>query len=174
MLKRLVVGLLKGFLIGALLALLLIKGLGAATFGGFLAYLTACIAGMLTGLIVGKPLWAKDAKIEAGLKGAVGAFIGAAALFALRKWIPVELDLLSLGAGSGQVGTLPAVSLPLITSFLGMVFEVDNTREALATDATTPIAAERKRIAGDGDAELADEAELEAEQEPSPPARRTR
>jgi len=173
MLKRLVVGLIKGFMIGLVLALILMKGLGLATFGGLLAYLIASIAGMLTGLIAGKPIWAKEAKIEAGLKAAVGAGIAAAALFALRKWIPFELDLGGVGAGTGQIGSLPAVSLPLITSFLGMVFEVDNTREPLATDATTPIAPERKRVQGDGDAELPEDAELEAEHESSR-ARRTR
>src|SRR6185436_7520967 len=71
MLKRLVVGLIKGFMIGLVLALILMKGLGLATFGGLLAYLIASIAGMLTGLIAGKPIWAKEAKIEAGLKAAV-------------------------------------------------------------------------------------------------------
>jgi hypothetical protein len=174
MLKRLLVGMLKGLLVGAVFALLLIKAFGLATFAGLFAYLAVSVAGMLTGLIAGKPLWAKDAKIEVALKALVGAGIAAATLFALRKWIPLELDLEALGAGSGKVGWLPAVCLPLITSFLGIVFEVDNTREALATDATTPIAPSRMRVSGDGKAEDAEDAELEADDDAASQARRRR
>jgi hypothetical protein len=155
MLRRLLFGLVKGALIGGAVAAALIKGLGVAVFGGVLAYAAAALVGALTGLFAGKPFWAKDARIEVILKAIVGAAVAAAALFALRKWVPAELDLSSLGAGA--VGSLPVVSLPLIATFLSVVFELDNTDEVPANDAAAEVAPPKQRLKEE--AEVLDAAE---------------
>ncbi len=125
MLKRLLFGLVKGVLVGGLLGLLLVKGLGLTAFGAILAYLFAVLAGVLTGLVAGKPIWAKGARIEAGLKAFVGALLGAGVMFILRKWVPVHLDL---GAfGNGVLGELPIASLPVVATGLALLYEIDNT-----------------------------------------------
>lgn len=136
MLRRLIVGLVLGLVLGALLAAGLVFGLKWTTFmgagGGVLAYFSAVVTGVLTGLVAGKPIWASDARIEAGLKAAFGALIAAGVMFVLRRWGgPWTLDLSALGAGGpGAVGQLPAASLPLIGAVLGALFELDNTGDA--------------------------------------------
>ncbi len=129
MFKRLGLGLLLGLLVGSIVAAVLVKGLGVTVFGAFFAYLFAAVTGVLTGLVAGKPIWAKGGQIEAGLKALVGAGLAALAMFAARKWLTMDLDLSSIGAGVGPAGTLPAASLPLIAAVLAGLYEVDNTPE---------------------------------------------
>ena len=130
MLKRLLMGLVEGVLLGSVLALLLVKGLGVATITGVVAYLAAIVTGLLTGLVAGRPIWQRDARIEAGLKAIAGAALGALALWALRRWVGAEADLSALGMGSGKLVELPAVMLPLVATVLALLFELDNTAGA--------------------------------------------
>jgi hypothetical protein len=133
MLRRLLLGLVLGFIVGGALAAALAFGLKITSFvgtgGAVLGYIAAAVAGVLTGLIAGKPIWAAGAKTEAGLKAFFGALLGAGAMFALRQWGGGwTLDLGSLGAGGpAAVGALPAASLPIISALLGGLFELDNT-----------------------------------------------
>jgi hypothetical protein len=155
MVRRLVVGLVVGLVIGGLLAAGLIFGLKWTAFmgtaGGLLAYLSAVVTGVLTGLVAGKPIWASEARIEAGLKAVFGALIAAGVMFVLRRWGgPWTLDLSAFGAGGpGAVGQLPAVSLPLIGAVLGALFELDNTGDP---DRKTADGGNlRRRVASEGD-----------------------
>ena len=75
MLGRLLVGIVKGIVLGGLLGFGLLK-LGQAVPIAIVAYLAAAVTGILIGLIAGKPIWAPDAKIEAGMKAGVGALLG--------------------------------------------------------------------------------------------------
>ena len=65
MLGRLITGILKGLVLGGLVGFGLVK-LGMAVPAAWLAYVAAAITGVLIGLIAGKPIWAPDARIEAG------------------------------------------------------------------------------------------------------------
>jgi len=127
MIKRLLVGLVIGLVMGSLLAALLVKGLGMLTMSAVFAYLFAAVTGVVVGLVAGKPIWAKGGQIEAGLKAGFGALLGAAAMFAIRRWLNFPLDLAALGAGAGHVGELPAAALPMIAAVLGAFYEADNT-----------------------------------------------
>src|SRR5260221_13596760 len=103
MLKRLAFGLLFGLLVGGLLAAAVIKGLGMLAFtgtgGAVLAYVFAAVTGVLVGLVAGKPIWASGGQIEAGLKAVAGAIGSLGAMFAMRRWLSIDLDLHSLGLG---------------------------------------------------------------------------
>jgi ABC-type xylose transport system permease subunit len=127
MLKRLTIGLIEGLVLGAVMALVTIKVLGLTSFAGVIAYLVAVVVGALTGLVAGKPIWAREAKIEAGLKAFVGALLAGGLLWMLRRFAQVDVDLGAFGAGTGKIGELPAVSLPLIATALSLLFEIDNT-----------------------------------------------
>jgi hypothetical protein len=137
MLKRLVYGLIFGLFVGGLLAAAVVKGLGELSFGptgggAALAYVFAAVTGVLVGLVAGKPIWASGGQIEAGLKAVVGAGIAAAGMWAMRRWLNVELDLHGIGAGPlapTAAGHLPAVTLPAIAGLLGAFYEADNTPE---------------------------------------------
>jgi hypothetical protein len=147
MVKRTILGLVKGLMIGGLVALLLIKGLGVVTFGTVLAYAFALLTGVLTGLFAGKPIWAKAARIEAGLKAIAGALLAAGMMFALRRWLVYSLDLTVFGVGSGVIGQLPAISLPVIATVLAVVFELDNTLGGEDADAVSRVDEPRQRVA---------------------------
>jgi hypothetical protein len=127
MIKRLIVGLATGFAIGAIVAVALVQGMGMTVMGAVPAYLLAAATGALTGLVAGKPIWSKGGQIEAGLKTFFGALLAVGAMFVLRMWVHLQLDLTSLRAGAGEIGELPAAAFPLIAALLGGFFEADNT-----------------------------------------------
>ena len=132
MIGRLLFGLVKGLLVGGLLGFALAKA-GFAMPGAVIAYLGAAVSGVLVGLVAGKPIWAKDAKIEAGMKAIVGALLGAGLMFAARRWlsgIPVpSLGTLTNG-DAGTVGTLALTANAVVAAVLGAFYEADNTPSA--------------------------------------------
>ncbi len=135
MLKRLIVGLILGSLIGAAVASVFVQGLGMALFpNAFIAYAAAAAVGVVTGLVAGKPIWAADGKIEAGLKAFFGILLGIGGMFALR-WLNTSVDLTMLKAGEGTIGVLPAASLPIIAVVLSVFYEIDNTPAGASQDA---------------------------------------
>jgi hypothetical protein len=99
MLIRLVLGLLKGLAIGGLVGFGLAK-LGLAAPAALFAYTAAALVGALVGLIAGKPIWAADGRIEAGLKAGFGALL-ATGLMALARSLGFAMPV-DLGAGRGQ------------------------------------------------------------------------
>ncbi|MGH7327760.1 MAG: hypothetical protein ACREJX_05360, partial [Polyangiaceae bacterium] len=159
MIRRLLVGLVLGALLGAIAAAALIKGLGVLSFGLLLALASAAVTGAVVGLVAGKPIWASGAKIEAGLKAGAGAVLGIIAMFLVRKFLGESIDLTNFGAGAGTIGDLPATSLPIVAAVLGGFFEVDNTPEAKDDKAT---AGGKKRV--DAKVRVADEESDELEE----------
>jgi hypothetical protein len=154
MVRRLFVGLILGLIVGGIVAAGIVAGLRMPEFlgagGAVLAYLAAALTGVLTGLVAGKPIWASGAKIEAGLKAAFGALIGAGLMFALRQWGGAfQPDLSMMGAHHGvPVGELPAAALPLLAAVLGAFFELDNTGGD--QEGGGDPGAQRKRVASQG------------------------
>ncbi len=133
MLRRLLVGLVIGLLIGGLMAGALLKGLNAPLLdftagSAVMAYLFAALTGVVTGLVAGKPIWSSGGQIEAGLKAVFGALLAAGAMFALRTWAHVHLNLSVIDPKAiGELGELPLAALPLIGGVLGTFYELDNT-----------------------------------------------
>jgi hypothetical protein len=135
MLKRLIVGLVLGTVIGGVVAAVLVQGMGMLEFtSGVFAYLAAAVTGVVAGLVAGKPIWAADGRIEAGLKAFFGILLSLGAMFVIRKWVDVDIDLGALKAGHNVVGNLPAASLPLIAAVLSAFYELDNTPSAEKKD----------------------------------------
>jgi hypothetical protein len=177
MLRRLILGMVVGLFVGGALAVGLVRLIATLGIGGALGvvatFAAAAIAGALTGLLAGKPFWVEGAKIEAGLKAFFGALLGAGALFALQHWGGNVSAPPWLG-GTGPVGDLPEVSLPLIATGLGALFGLDNVPDAPSgPGASGP----RKRVAGEGPARRVsgvapDEASEDSPDIESRPARR--
>lgn len=179
MLARLLIGIVKGLVVGGLIGFGLVKlmGLGVFMSHAWLAYVAAALTGVLIGLVAGKPIWAKDAKIEAGMKAFVGALLGAGLMFAVRKWLTMPLPLpesviSALGAAKADqpltLGNFAMTSLAAIAALLGGFYDADNTPEpaqdaSKASGAKAPAQADgaKKRIAASADDELEDE-ELDA------------
>lgn len=147
-----------GLIVGGLVAAALVAGLhlplfGVGAGGAALAYVTAALTGVLTGLVAGKPIWASGAKIEAGLKAFFGALLAAGLMFALRQWIHLVPDMAFLAPGvpsdvlpAAEIGQYPALALPLVAAVLGGFFELDNTGGG-ETAAPKEEGSSRKRVA---------------------------
>jgi hypothetical protein len=171
MVKRLIVGLFLGAVIGAILAGLVVQGLGiqtfdASAFGAAGAYLAAAVTGVMTGLVAGKPIWSADGKIEAGLKAFFGALLALGGMFVLRQWVHVSVDLSAMKAGAAEIGQLPAASLPVLAAVLAAFFELDNTEPKEPTDkdeTRKPPSSRRLRVAGSTAADDDEEEEEEAQ-----------
>jgi hypothetical protein len=160
MFRRLLIGLILGLIVGGLVAAGLVAGLHQTLFplnetgGAFMAYLAAALTGVLTGLVAGKPIWATNAKIEAGLKAFFGALLGAGLMFAMRQWVHFAPGIEQLAPGQtpevihdATIGTLPMVSLPLLAAVLGGFFELDNTGGGEEKDEGKAESASKKRVA---------------------------
>jgi hypothetical protein len=172
MLKRLIVGLILGTVIGAVVAAVLVQGLGMALFSNAVfAYLAAAATGVITGLVAGKPIWAADGKIEAGLKAFFGVLLGLGGMFALRTWANFHLDLSMLKAGEGGLGELPAATLPIIAAVLAGFYEIDNSPAADGDKKDDDASASSSKKSAGKKVRVADEDEdEEAEEAEEPPA----
>ena len=166
MLGRLLIGIVKGLMLGSLLGFGLVK-LGAAVPGAIVAYLAAAVTGVLVGLIAGKPIWAKDAKIEAGTKAFVGALLALGLMAAARTWLLVELPFSfgSLAPEHVTLGGFAMTSLAAIAGLLGGFYEADNdsTGEEPAHVGEGAGKSEKQRIAA---SQSTGEEEEELESEP--------
>lgn len=172
MLRRLLVGLCEGLVIGLALGVGVARGLGLVAPGAIAAIALSGGAGFLIGLIAGRPIWARDAKTEALLKAIAGAVGGAALSFALRRWLNFGVDLSSLSLGSGPAGQLSALTLPAVTTGLALFFELDDdgahspTQSRSKPDAKQRIAAHHPPPADAEDSDaLGEEVDRELERE---------
>lgn len=123
MLTRFGLGLIKGLLLGGLVLAALFFGASWASVPVWMAYLLVVALGALTGLVAGKPIWQKDAKIEAGLKALVGAILAPAALYALRRWVPLP----QLPAPHAVADEVSVIAFPAVSVVIAMLFELDNS-----------------------------------------------
>ena len=163
MIGRLLLGVIKGLLLGGGVLAALVYGLHVTALPLLLAYAAAVLTGALTGLIAGKPIWQKEAKIEAGLKALGGALLSAGVLWAVLRWVPLE----GLNALAGKV-SLPGIeagsnvlALPLVAVVLAVLFELDNTPSSAAPadkQRVAELSPPRARVdAGDGASEAGEE-----------------
>jgi len=139
MVKKAVLGLVEGALIGGVVFFALLR-LHAA-WSPVVAYAAAALVGALVGAVAGKPIWAREARLEGLLKSLAGAFIAVTAMYGARKWLMgLEVSLEALGGGAGPIGEVPGAALPSIGAGLGFVFQMD---DAFGGDGPPP----RQRVA---------------------------
>lgn len=138
MLKRLGFGLIIGVVLGGLLGYGLFQLIPSAMAGG-LGYVFAAVTGVLVGLVAGKPIWAKGAAVEAGLKAGIGAALACGILFGIRFLgfsLPEIAGIPSKAIGYHAIGSLLAIS-----TVLAVFYELDNSGDEEDKNAPT-----RKRV----------------------------
>jgi hypothetical protein len=171
MLGRLLIGIVKGLIVGCLLGFGLVK-LGQVTPGAILAYPAAALTGVVVGLIAGKPIWAKDAKIEAGTKAFVGALLAIGLMAAARTWlvtVPLPFSVGALAPGNSDALTLGGFAMSAlagIAALLGGFYEADNdpsSEEAAPAGEKERGAKKGQRIAPALKSHGEEEEDLEAE-----------
>lgn len=147
MLKRLIVGIILGVVIGGLLGYGLFQVL-PGVMAGVLGYAFAAATGVIVGLVAGKPIWAKGAQIEAGLKAFVGALLSMGLLFGIR-FIGLTIPEVA-GIPAAEIGRHAVASLVTISTLLAIFYEVDNTGGDEEEGDKKRIAPEKTRVATDG------------------------
>ncbi|MGZ3422095.1 MAG: hypothetical protein ACXVEF_37010 [Polyangiales bacterium] len=163
MLKRLVVGLILGLVIGGFLGYGLFQLLPTAM-SGILAYAFAAVTGVIVGLVAGKPIWAKGGAIEAGLKAFVGALLACGILFGLR-FLSFKVPAVAMFPAE-EIGKHPLASLMAISTVLAMFYEIDNDAPKEEPKARlSSVGGPKARVA-------ADDLEGLDEEEAAPPAKK--
>jgi hypothetical protein len=166
---RLLLGLVKGLILGGLIG----YGLAAAGFGvpaAIIAYPAAAVTGMVVALIAGKPIWAKGARIEVGMKATAGAIFAPLLMWLIRSFLsfglPFEAGALpgleSLQGQSLAAGTFAVTSLAIVAAVLAGFFDADNAPQPEEEEGAKSEAASKKRIATQGKGAELNAAELEA------------
>ncbi|MFO0660978.1 MAG: hypothetical protein U0165_14275 [Polyangiaceae bacterium] len=153
MLKRLLIGVIKGLLLGGLAYAGPAFGLHWAFSGAFLAYVLAVVLGAMTGLIAGKPIWSSGAGIEAGLKSFFGMGLGALGLFLVHRFLPLDplVNMIPQLSSQSPAPGYNLLALPIVSTLIAMLYEIDNTPEqddgSKAKAASTPKKLSGARIA---------------------------
>lgn len=128
MLKRLIIGVIKGLVIGGVIGSALHFGLGWTTAAGLLAYLLAMGSGATAGVLAGKPPWRQQAWIESVLKSVAGLGIGALAYWGASSWLAFPLPFEIPGVVAGTPWTEMTLGITTATSAVfGALVELDNT-----------------------------------------------
>jgi len=179
MLVRLVVGLVKGLVLGALAGYGLVA-LGFAVPSALVAYPAAAVLGVLVACLAGKPIWAKESRIEVGMKAAVAAVLAPLMLLAARSWLTVALPidlpgLLGAEAPGATLGTFAMSSFGMVAALLAGFFDADNDPGGDEEAAQKkPAGAPKKRVqAAELDEAAEAQVDLEAEREPARRKRRS-
>lgn len=128
MLKRLIIGVIKGLLVGAAIGSAFHFGLGWTTAAGLLGYLLAMGSGATAGVLAGKPPWRQQAWIESVLKSVAGLGVGALAYWVASTWLGFTLPFDVPGVAAGTPWTEMTVGISTVTAAVfGALVELDNT-----------------------------------------------
>lgn len=134
MLKRLIIGILKGLILGGGMAVALYMLAHIGSVSGFWGYLLYGVLGAITGVVAGKPLWKPGAWIEALLRGVFGIAVGCG-LYALGAVVltgqAIDFTALlgSLPADSTPARQLyqqPLIMAPMFATLYASLIELDN------------------------------------------------
>jgi hypothetical protein len=123
---RVVLGLLKGALVGAALGWAALKlGVG----GGAAAFLTYALIGGVAGMVCGKPPWRQDTFWTSALKGLFGVGVGIGLYLLGRKLLGGAHVALPAALGAPpdrSIAELPILLGPVIGAIWGTFVEVDD------------------------------------------------
>jgi ABC-type arginine transport system permease subunit len=141
---RVVLGLLKGGLIGAAI------GFGAFRLGiegGALGFVVYALVGLMVGLLVGKPPWRQETIWTSIIKGIFGLLIAMGLYWGGRKLLGgTHLAFATgLGAPDKAVVDIPFLLGPVIGALYGIFVEVDDTGGGSAPAARSSAGAPSRR-----------------------------
>lgn len=126
--KRLLLGILKGLVIGGGIGALLHFALGVTTLTSVFAYLLYAGVGLLAGVFGGRAPWKPGAWIAAILKGVFGLAVGA--------------GLFALGTNVGALNVIahnPLFFAPIVALLYGTFVELDDGGEQPEEEATSGV-----------------------------------
>ncbi|MDP3277092.1 MAG: hypothetical protein Q8Q09_18010 [Deltaproteobacteria bacterium] len=128
MVKRLVLGLLKGLVIGGALGALFFLVLGING-SGALAYVLAGLAAAIAGIFAGQPPWRQGAWVGTILKGTFGLGVGAALYWVVQRFLG-GVPIPALGSVSAStIAEAPIAFMPIVAAVYSMLIELDDGGE---------------------------------------------
>lgn len=131
MTKRLLVGLLKGLVVGGAIGAIFQLALRWCPTSEWLGYLIAMGTGATAGLLAGRPPWAQEAWIEGVLKAVFGLGIGALLFWLGVRFANFTVPFAFAHAPQGTPWTeVPLLYAPPIAALYGAIIELDNTGDA--------------------------------------------
>lgn len=130
MLRRLLIGMLKGLLIGGAVGAALHFGLGQTSIASALNYPLYGLVGALAGIFAGRPPWHEGARVATILKGVFGLLLGfglyALAAAFLKGAFPIALPNVPATANFAQI---PLVFAPSVAALYAALVEIDDGGE---------------------------------------------
>ena len=137
--KRLILGILKGLVLGGAVGALLHFALGLPTLTGVFAYLLYAGVGMLAGVFGGRAPWKPGAWIAAILKGVFGLAVGAG-LYALgSRFLPTTNVLLPAGTQPTALANIPLLFAPIVALLYGTFVELDDGGDQPEEEASSGV-----------------------------------
>lgn len=131
MLKRLLLGLLKGLLVGGALGAAA-HALVGPTLTGVGAYALYALVGGLAGLVAGRPAWRQGAGVAAILRGVFGLGVGVGLYALAARFLTFLVAIpgaVAPAATSGALGQLPLFLAPLVATVYAVLVELDDGGE---------------------------------------------
>jgi hypothetical protein len=144
MLRRLLVGLLKGVLVGGAVGALLHFAFGVtALSAAWMGYLLYGGVALLAGVVAGQPPWREGAWVASILKGAFGFGVGALLYFLGAKFLS-GIDLTPLAGAlpdlAGKtLSQVPLLFAPAVATVYATLVELDDGGEQPATEKKTGV-----------------------------------
>jgi hypothetical protein len=130
MVKRLLVGLLKGLVLGGAVGAVFHFALGWPVTPGWSGYLIAMGTGATAGTLAGRPPWRREAWLEGIVKATVGLAVGLGLHWLARRFLAGGIPLALGDAPEGTPWTdLPLLFAPAVGAVFGTLVELDNTSE---------------------------------------------
>lgn len=165
MLRRLLVGLLKGLAIGGAIGALLHFG-GIPVLPGWAAYLLYGAVVGLAGALAGQPPWRQGAWVASILKFVFGFGVGAGLYALASHFLHLPVDVLPDVPPNTELAQAPLAFAPAAAALYAMLVELDDGGEQPVQEKRTGV-----RVKADALADL-DEVPAEREQKGSTRARR--
>jgi len=131
MLKRLLLGLVKGLLVGGALGAAAHSLIDAHTLTGIGAYFFYALVGGLAGLVAGRPAWRTGAGVAAILRAVFGLGVGVGLYALAAAFLKVEVGIpgAAVGAAPALLVALPVFLAPMIATVYAVLVELDDGGE---------------------------------------------
>ncbi|MEZ4394829.1 MAG: hypothetical protein R3A48_27450 [Polyangiales bacterium] len=128
MFKRLLIGLLKGLVLGGAVGAALTFGLKEVAIVGVAAYALYALLGGFAGVLAGRPFWVKGAWVESLLKGLFGLAVGAGLYALASRFLAFPVPSFA-GGGPLEIFKQPMLMAPGVGAIYAALVELDNTGE---------------------------------------------
>ncbi len=136
MLKRLLLGLIKGVIVGGAIGAVLHFALGVTAIGVGLGYLLYGVTATLAGVVAGQPPWRQGAWIASVLKGLFGFGVGVGVYALVTHFLRIPVGGLLQIPPQTMIAQAPLLFAPAVATVYATLVELDDGGEQAKDDKT--------------------------------------